>query len=649
MINKNDFILALYTYKLFGESLDKVYGVLSQKLGLNKNQVSQLIINLSKKGIVEIKDNIITNAKKYNLNNLQQNSLVLGVVNTDGRGYYYFKPSNDALPEIPLVATDIIKNSVGKRCCCELNKLGKNYQADLKQVFGEVDDPISENIAIAYKYGFEKHFSPDVMAEVENIPQAVLPSDFDGRIDMRDKFFMTWDPASCKDKDDAIFAEQTEFGHRVYVAIADVSHYVKFGTKLDTEARKRGTSCYLGSGVYPMLPPELSNGICSLNENVDRLALVATIDINEKGKIQKYNFEKAVINVKKSFSYEDAEKVFLKQDGFDQQNIDAKKHIDLLYEVTDILESKLKNRGSLNFVNYEPEFKFNQELNIVEDIETTGLERSHKVVEQCMILANEATAKFFTDNNLSGIYRVHNQPNHKNLSFANDQLKKFGVNAHLEETPFFYQSVLNEIKDLPNNEYLNNIILQTLNKAKYNAENTGHFGLASKGYTHFTSPIRRYSDTIAHRIISQFLTYGKSKETESYIKSVCEHLNEQEKKAGKAENESNKYLCCLWAKNHLNKVISGYVTRVEPAQIVVRHKGLEVQIPTYLLKNGANSNYQLSKDLMSLKDKHSNTTYTIGDSVDFKIADIDKNNYTIFATTDLTKDLKNEDEFEFNI
>lgn len=636
-MSNNSILFALYTENLLDKSVTSVCLILSKKLNMSVNAINKKLNKLQQEGKLQIKNNKIIITDKHNTEHKynSESNLVLGVIKTDGKGYYYFKPTANQLPEIPLVASQEIKDSVNKRCCCDITKQSNNFTANLKQVFGEIDDPISENTAIAYKYSFKKHFSQQVIDETASIPQEVLPSDFSGREDLRDIYFMTWDPATCKDKDDAIYAEKTKDGYTVYIAIADVNNYVKKGTELDKEAFRRGTSCYLGSGVYPMLPPELSNGICSLNENVDRLALVSKIDIDKKGNITNYNFIKAVINVKQAFSYENAEKVWLSQDGFEKTYAQAKAQTDLLYEITYVLENKLKNRGNLEFLSYEPSFVFNIEKNKVEDVETAGTERSHKVVEEFMILANEATAQFFKDNNLQGIYRIHGKPYPDKISLANSNLKKFKLEHELVANNKSYQKMLTKIKDMPSKEYLNSVIMQTMSKAKYSAENVGHFGLASQGYTHFTSPIRRYSDLVAHRIISEVLENKHTPQTKQYMNYVTEHLNNQEIKASKAEKESDKYLCCLWAENHLNEVFNGYITRVEPAQIIVRHKGITVQIPTYLLKNGNKSNFVLSNDGQSLKDKNSNNVYNIGDYINFKIAEINKEDYTIFATDDL--------------
>jgi ribonuclease R len=656
MINKKKIIISLYTEKLYGKSIDEVCTKLSKMFRANKHEIENILEVLSYNGEISIENGKVTNsfsAKKQNNQletplkkasfNLDGRNLVLGTIQKED-GIFVFKASKGDLPTIPIPATDDVKNALGQRCCCDVALKGKYYVANLMQVFGELDDPISENVAIAYKYGFEKQFSKEVLDEVKQIPQTVTEKDFEGREDMTGIYFMPWDPATCKDKDDAIYAEKTENGYKVYVAIADVSHYVKPNTALDNEAFKRGTSCYLGSGVYPMLPPELSNGICSLNDGTPRLALVSVIDIDKKGKILDYEFKKAVINIKQSFCYEDVEKVHLCQDGFDEKYATAKPYVDVVYEVADVLENKLDNRGAINFINYEPEFKFNAEKNEVEDVSVTGSERSHKVVEEFMILANEATAQFFGDFLVDGIYRNHKKPNEAKMQDANNNLKKFGVMETLANDSKSYQKVLNSLNGTPSNEYLNSVILRSMARANYEAENNGHFGLASTGYTHFTSPIRRYSDTIAHRIISNVLECGKSSISKSDIEYITNHLNDQEFAATQAERESDGYLCCLWAEKHKNEVFEGYITSIYPACVNIRRKGVEIQVPTHLLENGANANYVLSEDMQTIKDKNSNAKYSVGQTVKFRICDIDKSNHTITGSLDLEKTFEDCEE-----
>lgn len=566
----------------------------------------------------------------------QQNALkdksetrrILGTICFE-KNMYIFKPSRFVEKStIILPATDEVKQSVGKRACCVIQQDGKKYNAKLERVFGVVDDPINEITAIAYSFGFTTDFSPEVMKEVENIPQEVTPQDLVNRVDMRDIYFMPWDPATAKDKDDAIYAERTSNGYKVYVAIADVSHYVKMdNSALGREAFKRGTSGYFGSGVYPMLPTELSNGICSLNDGADRLALVAVMDIDKKGHLLSYEFKKAVINIKRAFCYEDAEKVYLCQDGFDKKYAYEKPLVDLLYEVADVLEKKLVNRGKLDFTNKEPDFKFNKERNKVEDVAVGNYERSHVVVEEFMILANEATARFFKDNKLDGIYRVHSQPLESKVLELNGLLACYGVPSIRSITNKEYQNLIATLKNMKMGDYLEDCALKSLTKAEYSAENEGHFGLASSGYTHFTSPIRRYSDLVAHTIISSYISKKQCSLKSKHIAMICKHINDREKSAVKAERQSNYYLACLWAENHINQSFNTRIYRFDQDGMIVKYNTIEMTVPYEILggKMVAKQNGTMLLDKTTMK------KYYLGEEMQVTIFDIDKESREIFV------------------
>lgn len=498
-------------------------------------------------------------------------------------------------------------------------------------MFGDIADPIEENIAIAYSHGFSNKFPREVMDEVKLIPQQVMPEDLKDRVDLTSKYFMPWDPATCKDKDDAIYAEKTDNGYKVYVAIADVSHYVKDGSKLDEEAMKRGNSCYLGSGVYPMLPKELSNGICSLNDNVLRLCLVAVIDIDKNGEIIKYNFQKAVIKITQSFCYEDVEKVHLCQDGYGQTYSEAKPYVDVLYDVADILESKLQKRNFLRIENNEPKFQFNETLDTVLAVEPQGKERSHIVVEQLMILANEATAKFFKDNHLDGIYRVHKGISSTNVALLNDLLARMGLKYVVKNSIDGISEFLEYIKTCKEKDFLTDAVLKSLSRAKYSSTCSYHFGLGSTGYTHFTSPIRRYSDTIAHRIISEYLKGNKNILSDGDIEIIAEHLNDREKEANKAEKLSDAFLTCMWAKQHIGEEFEGVVFNISDNSIVLKKDVLLVEIPFEDLNSTGECYYTLKSNGIQLKDQKSQSKLSIGDTIKFTITEVDEATYSIKA------------------
>lgn len=574
----------------------------------------------------------------------RENSIILGTVQKTSTGLYVFKPDDKRIPICAIAQDSKAKEALGKKCSLKMlsNEVGKNEHGYgiIDRVFGFAEDPIVENIAIAYKYGFTKEFPAEVMAEVARIPQEVTKEDMVGRLDLRKLDFMPWDPKGCKDKDDAMYVEKTKTGYRAYVAIADVSHYVKEGSAIDREAYKRGTSCYLGDGVYPMLPPELSNGICSLNDNVPRLVQVAIVDIDEKGKILDFQFEKAVIEIKQSFCYEDAEKIHLCQEGLDVKYKKQKPQIDLLYKVSDILTQKLNARGSLTFKSNEPTFKFDETKTRVVDVLDTSDVTSHNVVEQFMILANEAAAMYLQRNQLNGLYRIHEGPRQDKLAEVNRILQALKIDYRLEPTPHSYQRLTEIIKGSKYEDFITGIMLRSLNKAKYNPVNVGHFGLASVNYLHFTSPIRRYPDLEDHRIIAGHNKKSVRTKSKAELEERGMHLTEQEKKAEQAEVQSDKLLNALWASEHVGEMVKGYISALSKGAVTIRVGLVEMTIPVTELANGDIADYKLSDDKMTLKDKYSKNRYSLADEIEVMIYQADIENKMILATTDLTKELK---------
>ena len=639
----NEILLFLYKRELFGTDFKVVCKQVARQFKLSPKELKLEISRLEKSGKIALSNGNIVEGKNAPKVAIQNTSLVTGnktilagtIVKEDD---YFFKCLKDG-KLYPIVPTDEVIKSAGKRVCCEIDLSEDEPIAVLDKTFGVIADPIQENILIAYSYGFTTKFPKEVMQEVAQIPQEVTEKDVVGRVDMTDKFFMPWDPSTCKDKDDAIYAEKTSTGYKVYVAIADVSHYVKSGTALDQEAMKRGNSCYLGSGVYPMLPPELSNGICSLNDNVKRLSLVAVVDIDKKGQITNYKFQKAVIKIKQSFCYEDAEKVHLCQDGYDKKFSEAKPYVDILYDVADILEEKLKNRHFLRIESDEPRFKFNETMDTVLSVEPQGKERSHIVVEQLMILANEATAMFFKDNQIEGIFRIHQGISDAKLSMLNQLLQRMGLKQRVDCTSESAQNFLKFAENCHAKDFLLDEFLKSLSKAKYSAVCSYHYGLGSKGYTHFTSPIRRYADTIAHRIISEFLNNKTNTLSNADIDIIADHLNDQEKKAGKAESLSDRFLSCLWAKQHIGEQFEGVVYGITSTSIIIKKDVLFVELPFAEL----NQVYSFKKvGEFALQDRQTGKKLCIGDKFSFAIAKVDEKDYSIKAVPSIVK----VDEFE---
>lgn len=573
---------------------------------------------------------------------------LIGVVRKTTRGYV-FKPDGEAGVEYYIAQNGVAKDAEGKKCSLEVAQYADTNSlvgtGIIRKTFGFAEDPIAENRAIAYQYGFSKEFPQEVMDEVAKIPQEVTSEDMQGRLDLRHLPFTAWDPASCKDKDDAMYVEKTATGYKVYVAIADVGHYVKPGSAIDREAYKRGTSCYLGDGVYPMFPPELSNGICSLNEGVDRLAHVAIVDIDEKGKILDFGFKKSVIHVKKSLAYEEAEAIHTGElvEGYE----DIKKDVDLLYEAHKILAKKLEKQGAISFKSKEPTFSFNEDRTGVVDVLDKGADESHAVVESMMLLANVSGALYLKKNKIDGLYRVHEGPREDKIATVNSMLKVLGIDHTLEPNNYSYQQLTKKLSNSKYEDFLTSLALRSMSKAKYQPEDLGHFGLAQAevmgGYLHFTSPIRRYPDLVVHRAIAsceQGLTRPYSKKK---LEEMGEYLSMQERQAEFAEVESDKVLCAYWAKGHIGETFDGYISKLSQDSISARIGLVDVTIPTMCLEGGEKADYKLNKAKTAIFDKNTGKVYRLADDISLKIAQADVSNKMIFGVEDFTQTLENNE------
>lgn len=576
----------------------------------------------------------------------RKNVYVLGqVVKSDGNRLIFVPDDRTLGNGIYIPQDEVSRAALNKKCAFKLSfvdeKDGTMF-GNIDKVFGKAGDPIVENVAIAYQYGFKKEFPEQVVREVKNVPQVVSSEEIKGRLDLRDKKFVTIDPATCKDMDDAVYIEKVKEGYKVYVAIADVAHYVKQGSEIDKEGYARGTSCYLGDGVYPMLPEELSNGICSLNEKVDRLALCTITTINDKGEILDYSVNKAVINSKHKLSYEVAEKIHDCTDGCDKEYADVKKEIDLMYEASDILVDARYKRGALSLNTKEPTFKLDETKTKVEEVVDKSGITSKAIIESFMVLSNETIGKFFEENNLETLFRVHEKPNERRLTQVYPMLKGLGVTFNGDTSCYGLQKLLKSVEGKRYEDFVNGQVLRCLSKAKYQPENVGHYGLGSEAYIHFTSPIRRYPDTLTHRLVHEFLEHGMTHVSKKQLTAMGEHLTGQERQAEAAERISDKFLETMWAEQHLDEVMQGYVHSVELSGINVRYGLVNLFIPVTELKDGTRCEYRLNKFKTALVNRQTGKEYKIGDDVEMKIYSADRNAKTVYATTDLQKEVVDE-------
>lgn len=579
----------------------------------------------------------------------QHKYLIGTVIQKDN--YYFFKCDDPNVPICVILQNEDAKMAVGKKCSIKFTYEDINNSSSafgvIDKIFGFKEDPIVENRAIAYEYGFTKEFPKEVMDEIANIPQEVTESEIVGRLDLRNLHFIATDPTGCKDKDDAIYAEKlSNNNYRCYVAIADVEHYVKKGSAIDREAYKRGTSCYLGDGVYPMLPPELSNGICSLNEGVDRLSQVAIFDLDSNGNFIKSSFkiEKCVVNIYKSMNYEDFEEVRFNRNNKEIDFKDIKDQVDLQYKISDLLSAKMHKEGAIYFKNNEPSFAFNKEKTDVVDVLDKSDITSHKVVENFMVVANEVIGTFMSTNNVPALYRVHGNPTKEKVEQVNTILKCMGINYILEPNSISYQKFTEYLKSSPYEDFLSGLTLRSLDKARYQPENIGHMGLARKMYIHYTSPIRRYPDLSCHRTLNNYIKNNKITYSNKQLEEMGEHLSEQERQATSAEVKSDKLLSAMWARNHIGEIMEGTITSFSSGAVYINCGCVSLCIPVFELQKGNNSDYRVKSNKFEMEDKISKNKYTLGENQKFKIYDVDMDTKEIYATFNLEKIIEKDEE-----
>ena len=588
---------------------------------INKNGVKQGVI-LS----VDHKDKVVSGKVIRNINN----DLVFIPTVKNGIREFVLDPK-------------ILKSLENKYCSIKIQSLDDSQKCAtcvLDKVFGKIGDPISENESIAYEYGFEKNFNEKIINEVNALPNNVNYIPNNNRRDLRNKKFVTIDPATCKDMDDAVCIEKYKDGYKIMVAIADVSHYVKSGSEIDKEAYKRGTSCYLGDGVYPMLPEKLSNNICSLEEGKDRFVICVEMDMDTTGKIRNYDIYKAVINSKHKLSYEEAEDIHLHRNDMHNKYSDVQKQIDYMYEASDILEKLRKERGAISFDRREPTFKFDaSKQNVIGVVDTSDV-TSHAIIESFMILANECVATHMDKNNVPVLYRTHDKPDQNDLQAVIPILKELGYGNGYDISVNSLQKVLDKVRNTELEDYVNNLILRCYKKAKYQPNNIGHYGLGSEKYVHFTSPIRRYPDLVVHRQLSDILNKQHVHLNNRDLVEMGLHLTNQEKKADKAEEISDRLLSTIWAENHINETLNGYISAVREDGISVKNGLVEINIPCSELPGGSSSIFSVKGLKTKLVNKVTGEEFKVGDHIKFKIIEADRLKKSIKGTTNLNKQYK---------
>ncbi len=448
------------------------------------------------------------------------------------------------------------------------------------ETIGDPDDPDVEAEVILRKYGLPNRFPAAVMHEVKSVPKEVSPKEIKDRVDLRERTVFTIDGETAKDFDDAVSIEKTARGYRLWVSIADVSYYVEEGTEIDKEAYARSTSVYFPDRAIPMLPEALSNGICSLNPNVDRLTMTAELDLDEEGRVTKKRFYESVIKSVERMTYTNVKKLIMDEDAeLSKRYANIVPDLKLMAGLAEKLMKRRSEEGSIDFDLPEPQIIIDIEGR-VEGIVKSERNIAHRLIEEFMLAANRAVAEEFSTRKLPFIYRVHDEPSADSIADFAEFVAGFGIRFK-SEGPKSFQSVLKSVEGKAEEKLVNHVLLRSMKQAIYSEENVGHFGLAFNDYTHFTSPIRRYPDLIVHRLLKLLLskgyTAGLREEMETYLTEAAGHTSGRERKAMEAEREIADLKKCQFMKDKVGEEFEGFVSGVTSFGFFVELKDFFVE------------------------------------------------------------------------
>ncbi len=510
---------------------------------------------------------------------------------------------------------------VGSKVVIELVKeLGKNkFLGKVKKVIGHKDDPGIDILSIAYKYNIENEFSDEVILELKSIPTSVSEKDLDGRTDLTNELIFTIDGDHTKDIDDAISLKMVDGLYELGVHIADVSYYVKENTALGDAAYERATSNYLADTVIPMIPHQLSNGICSLNEGEVRLTMSCVMKINNLGKVVSYDIFPSYIKSRKKMTYSKVNDILMR-DKYDEEYAPFVTTLKKMNELAHILRKEMINRGYIDF-ELDEAMVVNDDKGLPIDIVKVVREDGEKLIENFMIVANETVATHISNMDLPFIYRVHGEPNSEKIDDFVNMVKLLGYHLKtriVDMSPKTMQKVLLELKDKPEFEILSSLLLRSMKKAVYQKENIGHFGLASKNYTHFTSPIRRFPDLTVHRLLRKYLILKDfSISTINYLETnlvtIAQHSSEKEVNAQNAERDVMDMKMAEYMESHIGEEFEGIISGVT-------NFGFFVELPNLIeglvhISTIKGDYYNYVPEMLSLVGKSTKKTYRIGDKV----------------------------------
>ena len=565
--------------------------------------------------------------------NLKQ---VVGELCTKDNAYYLKSDENKLNVQIIIEKNKTLGAVEGHKVLVKITGRIKDnkYHGEVVKILGHKNDPGVDILSIVAKYGIHDTFSDEVMKEVDKIPNEVLPEEYDGRRDLRDVEIFTIDGDDTKDIDDAISIKKLDNGnYSLGVHIADVSYYVKENTKLDDEAYERGTSVYLADRVIPMLPHKLSNGICSLNPGVDRLAMSCVMEIDHKGDVVSYDIFESVIKSRKQMTYKNVNKYL--EEGIVPEGYEPfTNSLSLMEELAKILRANKERRGYIDFDIDEAKIIVNDKGEAI-DVKLRERGTGEKLIEDFMIAANETVASCIYFMELPFVYRVHGEPSEEKIDNFLKFISVLGyhVNGKTKDLhPKTMQNILEQLKDKKEYHILASVLLRSMQKAVYDKTNIGHYGLASKCYTHFTSPIRRYPDTTVHRLLRKYLfKHQIDNDTINYWENklvvLTEHVSQKERDSIDCEREVDDMKMAEYMMKHIGEEFDGIISSVTSF-------GMFIELPNLIeglvkLEDMKDDTYVYDETRFCLKGTSKKKIYRLGDNVRVIVKNASKEAKTI--------------------
>ena len=489
-------------------------------------------------------------------------------------------------------------------------------EGEIISVLGDSEDTSALIKALLINSGITEEFSQEVTEEVGKISENIQ-AEIANRKDLRDLDIITIDGEDAKDLDDAVYVEKNEKGYKLLVSIADVSFYVKEGTELNKEAVKRGNSIYLVDRVIPMLPRKLSNNLCSLNPNEDKLTFTVEMHFDDKGKLIKNDFYRSVIKSKYRMTYTNVNRIIDKEDEVINEYRPIVKMVNEMLELSKILRDAKKRRGSIDFELPETKVVLGEDKKIA-DIVLRKRGEAERLIEDFMVVTNETVAEKLFWEEIPTIYRVHEDPDKAKMLTLNETLIKFGYSlTNIDEMhPGKFQAIIDKTINLPEGYLIHKLILRAMQRARYSNKNLGHFGLASKYYLHFTSPIRRYSDLIVHRMLAKSIEkFIKDKEKDKYMAAfdvISTSISKTERVADKLEEDSKKIKLVEYMKDKIGEVFVARISGMNKNKIFME---LENHVEVVYNVNVEKDDFTYDEENFKITDTKTGESYTMGNAI----------------------------------